>query len=100
ANAYAVDELREFDRRVRAGTGREIINYVCEHKFDGFSISLLYKDGVYVRAVTRGDGMEGEDVTPNVKTIRSLPLRLDAEKLRKAKLPADLEVRGEAITAR
>jgi len=99
-NAYGVDELREFDRRVRAGTGREILDYVCEHKFDGFSISLLYKDGVYVRAVTRGDGMEGEDVTPNVKTIRSLPLRIDAEKLHKAKLPADLEVRGEVIMTR
>ncbi len=99
-NAFGFDALREFDRRVREATGREILDYVCEHKFDGFSISLLYKDYVYARAVTRGDGSEGEDVTPNVKTIRSLPLRLDAEKLRKAKLPADLEVRGEVIMTR
>lgn len=99
-NAYSFDELREYDRRVREGTGRAKLDYVCEHKLDGFSISLLYEDGVYVRAVTRGDGSEGEDATPNVKTIRSLPLRVDEEKSKRGKLPPDFEVRGEVIMTR
>ncbi|MFQ5662594.1 MAG: NAD-dependent DNA ligase LigA [Terriglobia bacterium] len=96
-NAYSFDELREFDRRVREGTGRTALDYVCEHKFDGFSISMLYESACYARAVTRGDGREGEDVTPNVKTIRALPLRVDDEKLKKTKLPRRFEVRGEVI---
>ncbi|MGH9813965.1 MAG: NAD-dependent DNA ligase LigA, partial [Candidatus Acidiferrales bacterium] len=99
-NAMDLDELREFDRRVRDGTGRESIDYVCEHKLDGFSISILYEDGLFARAVTRGDGSEGEDVTPNVKTIRSLPLRVAADRVKKAKLPADFEVRGEVVMTR
>jgi DNA ligase (NAD+) len=61
-NAYSYDELRDFDRRVREGIGRERVDYVCEHKFDGLSISLQYEDGVLVRGVTRGDGTTGEDV--------------------------------------
>src|SRR4029077_3827124 len=61
------------------------------------SISLLYEDGVFVRGVTRGDGNTGEDVTPNVRTIRSVPLRIDAALLKKAKLPAAFEVRGEVL---
>jgi len=99
-NAMDLDELREFDRRAREGTGRETIDYVCEHKLDGFSISVLYEDGLFTRAVTRGDGTEGEDVTPNVKTIRSLPLRVERDKLKKAKLPAEFEVRGEVVMTR
>src|SRR5712664_3018662 len=96
-NAFSYDALREWDRRVREGSGQEKIEYVAEHKFDGLSISLQYEDGVLTRGVTRGDGTTGEDVTPNVKTIRSIPLRVDAAALKKNKLPADFEVRGEIM---
>jgi DNA ligase (NAD+) len=99
-NAFSYDALREWDRRVREGSGKEKIEYIAEHKFDGLSISLQYEDGVLMRGVTRGDGTTGEDVTPNVKTIRSVPLRVDASALKKAKLPADFEVRGEVIMTR
>jgi DNA ligase (NAD+) len=85
-NAFSYDALREWDRRVREGTGRKEIEYIAEHKFDGLSISLQYQDGLFVRGVTRGDGTTGEDVTPNVKTVRSVPLRLDPAALKKAKL--------------
>lgn len=96
-NAFSADALREFDRRVREGSGQEKIEYIAEHKFDGLSISLQYEDGALVRAVTRGDGTTGEDVTPNAKTIRSIPLRIEAAALKKAKLPATFEVRGEVM---
>src|ERR1700747_599403 len=96
-NAFSFEALRDWDRRVREGSGQEKIEYIAEHKFDGLSISLHYKDGVLLRAVTRGDGTTGEDVTPNVKTIRSIPLRADAATLKKVKLPADFEVRGEVM---
>ena len=99
-NAFSYDALRDWDRRVREGTGREDIEYIAEHKFDGLSISLQYEDGILVRGVTRGDGTTGEDVTPNVKTIRSIPLRVDAASLKKVKLPANLEVRGEVMMTR
>ena len=96
-NAFGYDALRDWDRRVREGTGRLVNEYIAEHKFDGLSISLQYADGVLVRGVTRGDGTTGEDVTPNVKTIRSIPLRVDAATLKKVKLPKDFEVRGEVM---
>jgi DNA ligase (NAD+) len=96
-NAFSYDALREFDRRVREGIGREKIEYIAEHKFDGLSISLQYEDGVLVRGVTRGDGTTGEDVTPNVKTIRSIPLRVDAAVVKKNKLSPAFEVRGEIM---
>ena len=99
-NAFSYDALRDFDRRVREGIGREKIEYIAEHKFDGLSISLQYAGGKLVRGVTRGDGTTGEDVTPNVKTIRSIPLRVDADVLKKAKIPADFEVRGEVLMTR
>jgi DNA ligase (NAD+) len=99
-NAFSFDALREWDRRVREGSGQEKIAYIAEHKFDGLSISLQYADGVLARGVTRGDGTTGEDVTPNVKTIRSIPLRVDAPALKKNKLPADFEVRGEIMMTR
>src|SRR5277367_5369355 len=99
-NAFSFDALREWDRRVREGSGKEKIEYIAEHKFDGLSISLQYEDGGLVRGVTRGDGTTGEDVTPNVKTIRTVPLRVDAAALRKAKLPADFEVRGGIMMTR
>jgi len=99
-NAFSYDELRDFDRRARELGEQNKIEYVAEHKFDGLSIALQYKDGVLLRGVTRGDGMTGEDVTPNVKTIRSIPLRVDAAALKKAGVPADFEVRGEVIMTR
>jgi DNA ligase (NAD+) len=96
-NAFSYDALRDWDKRVREGSGQEKIEYIAEHKFDGLSISLQYEDGVLARGVTRGDGTTGEDVTPNVKTIRSIPLRADASVLKKNKLRADFEVRGEIM---
>jgi len=99
-NAFSYDELREFDRRVRELAGRERVEYVAEHKFDGLSMSLQYDGGVFARGVTRGDGTTGEDVTPNVRTIRSVPLRVDSATLKKLRLAADFEVRGEIIMPR
>src|SRR5271168_5005319 len=99
-NAFSFDALREWDRRVREGSGQEKIEYIAEHKFDGLSISLQFEDGVLVRGVTRGDGTTGEDVTPNVKTIRSIPLQVDAAVLKKVKLPDAFEVRGEVLMTR
>jgi DNA ligase (NAD+) len=96
-NTYSMEELEEFDRRVRELAGREHIDYVTEHKFDGLSMSLVYEGGVFARGVTRGDGTTGEDVTANVRTIRSIPLRVDAAELKKLRLPVDFEVRGEII---
>ena len=96
-NTYSVDELREFDRRVRELSGRESVEYVGELKLDGLSMSLTYEDGALVHGVTRGDGTTGEDVTPNVKTIRSAPLRIDPKKLEAIGKPARFEVRGEVI---
>jgi DNA ligase (NAD+) len=99
-NAFSFDDLQAFDRRVRELIGREKINYVCEHKFDGLSMSLLYEKGTLLRGVTRGDGTTGEDVTPNAKTVRSIPLSIDAALLKKAGLPGSFEVRGEAMMSR
>jgi DNA ligase (NAD+) len=99
-NAFSYDALREWDRRVREGTGREEIEYIAEHKFDGLSISLQYEDDVLVRGVTRGDGTTGEDVTPNVKTVRSIPLRVDEAITKKLKLARSFEVRGEILMTR
>src|SRR3989440_10265645 len=99
-NAFSYEALRDWDRRVREGSGQEKIEYAAEHKFDGLSISLQYEDGVLVRGVTRGDGTTGEDVTPNVKTIRSVPLRIDAALIKKSKLKPTFEVRGEVLMTR
>jgi DNA ligase (NAD+) len=99
-NAFSFEALRDFDRRVREGIGREKIEYIAEHKFDGLSISLVYEDGVLVRGVTRGDGTTGEDVTPNVRTIRSIPLRIGKDVSKKAKVSGSFEVRGEIIMTR
>jgi DNA ligase (NAD+) len=99
-NAFSYEALGDFDRRVRQGSGREKIEYVAEHKFDGLSISLQYENGILVRGVTRGDGSTGEDVTPNVKTIRSVPLRIDTALIKKAKLKPTFEVRGEVLMTR
>ncbi|WP_349409306.1 NAD-dependent DNA ligase LigA [Pseudalkalibacillus sp. SCS-8] len=87
-NAFNEQDLRDFDRRVREGVGGEV-RYVCELKIDGLAVSLLYEEGRFVRGATRGDGTIGEDITNNLKTIRSIPLCL--------KENATLEVRGEAF---
>ena len=99
-NAFSFEALGEFDRRVRELTGRSKVDYVAEHKFDGLSLSLLYEKGKLVRGVTRGDGTTGEDVTPNVRTIHSIPLAVDSALLKKAGVSGDFEVRGEAIMSR
>ncbi len=88
------DELIEFDRRLKRHVGMdedEDIRYVCELKIDGLAVSLRYEDGVLVQGATRGDGARGEDITPNLKTVRSIPLRLRGEP------PAIIEVRGEVF---
>ena len=99
-NTYSVDDLRDFDRRVRELAGRERVEYVAELKLDGLSMALTYQDGELVRGVTRGDGVVGEDVTSNIRTIRSVPLRLEARKLKQIGNPARFEVRGEVIMTR
>jgi DNA ligase (NAD+) len=99
-NAFSIEQLADFDRRARELTGRERVEYTAEHKFDGLSISLQYEDGVLARGVTRGDGTTGEDVTPNVKTIRSIPLRVDAALFKKLGIARDFEVRGEIVMTR
>jgi DNA ligase (NAD+) len=88
-NTYNQDELRDFDQRVRKIIGDDF-EYVCELKFDGLSISLTYQNGKLVQGVTRGDGTQGDDVTSNIKTIRSIPLTLQT-----APYPAEFEIRGE-----
>jgi DNA ligase (NAD+) len=87
-NAYSVEELHEWDARVKKGLGVNEVEYEAELKIDGVSIDLLYEDGALVRAATRGDGVRGDDVTPNVRTVRALPLRIEPRFRR-------LEVRGE-----
>ena len=99
-NAYSEEELRDFDRRVREGVGRDNVDYVAELKLDGMSMAVHYEDSRFHRAVTRGDGRVGEDVTENARTIRSLPLSIDEAALAKAKLKGDLEVRGEVLLDR
>jgi DNA ligase (NAD+) len=96
-NTYNVEELRDWDRRVHELTGREDIDYVCELKLDGMSLALIYENGRLVRGITRGDGSVGEDVTLNVRTVRSVPLSISKEKLKASGIPADFEVRGEML---
>ena len=80
-NTYSVDDLRDFDRRVRELAGRDRVEYVAELKLDGLSMALTYQDGKLARGVTRGDGRVGEDVTFNIRTIRSVPLRLGGKEV-------------------
>lgn len=94
-NTYSEDELKEFHDRVVKAIPDEKVSYVCELKFDGVAIGIQYEHGKYKRAVTRGDGIQGDDVTANVKTIRSLPLRLKGENY-----PQQFEIRGEIILPR
>jgi DNA ligase (NAD+) len=96
-NTYSEEELRAWERRVHELSGRSDVDYVCELKLDGMSLALVYEDGKLVRGITRGDGSVGEDVTLNVRTVRSVPLSIPKEKLKKAGIPADFEVRGELL---
>ena len=111
SNSYNQEDLLDFDRRVREGLGLasglrepqspsalnlfpEEIDYVCELKFDGLSISLIYENGKLTQAITRGDGVQGDDVTTNAKTIKSIPLQL------KGNYPDKFEIRGEVFMPR
>jgi DNA ligase (NAD+) len=96
-NTYSEEELRDWERRVHELSGRKDVDYVCELKLDGMSLALIYEEGKLVRGITRGDGSVGEDVTLNVRTVRSVPLSIPKEKLKKAGIPADFEVRGELL---
>lgn len=94
-NAYSLEELREFDARIRRGLATtESVPYAVELKIDGLGVALVYEGGRLVHAITRGDGLRGEDVTSNVKTIRSVPLRLNPGS------PSQLEARGEIYLPR
>lgn len=94
-NTYSKEELVDFDKRVAKGLGNESYEYFCELKFDGVSISLIYENGILVKGVTRGDGVRGDDVTANVKTIRNIPLRIKGNDI-----PKHFEVRGEVFLSR
>ena len=76
SNTYSESEVRDFDRRVHETIKNERYQYVCELKFDGIAVSLKYQNGIFVQGATRGDGIQGDDITQNLKTIRSIPLRL------------------------
>lgn len=93
SNTYSEQELLDFDRRVSRGLAGESYEYICELKFDGVAISLWYEQGRLVRAVTRGDGVRGDDITANAKTIRSIPLRIKNA----SEMPGEFEVRGEVF---
>ncbi len=90
SNTYSEQEIRDFDNRVKKTIGNQL-EYVCELKYDGVAIGLTYRKGLLVQAVTRGDGIQGDDITENAKTVRSIPLRL------KNDYPDELEIRGEVF---
>jgi DNA ligase (NAD+) len=94
-NTYSREDLEDFDGRVKRALGDEPYAYFCELKFDGVALSITYENGLLTQGVTRGDGTRGDDITDNVKTIRSLPLRVNH-----ADLPEKFEVRGEAFMPR
>ena len=96
-NAYNEEELRDWVRRVYELTGKNKVDFVCELKLDGMSLALSYADGQLERGLTRGDGTIGEDVTNNVRTMPTVPLRIEHKKLKQAGMPLDFEVRGEVI---
>lgn len=95
SNTYSQKELEEFDARVAKGLEGDSYEYFCELKFDGVSISLTYENGKLTRGVTRGDGVRGDDVTTNVKTIRSIPLKVTGDEI-----PPVFEVRGEVFLSK
>ena len=95
-NAFTEDDLRDFDRRLKARLGKDdVIDFACEPKIDGVAVSLIYERGQLMRGATRGDGTTGEDITQNIRTIESVPLRLHG-----GKHPERLEVRGEVYLAK
>ncbi len=96
-NAYTEEELRDWERRVHELSGQSHVDYVCELKLDGMSLALRFEGGKLALGVTRGDGTVGEDVTLNVRTVRSVPLSIAARTLGKAGVPPDFEVRGELL---
>jgi DNA ligase (NAD+) len=96
-NAFSAEQLDDFDRRVRDITGRDRVDYVAEHKFDGLSISLRYEGCALAAGVTRGDGTNGEDVTANIRTIRAIPLRVNPKVCEQLGIAGDFEVRGELV---
>lgn len=96
SNSYSEEEIRNFDRRVRELLKGATPRYMAELKFDGVAIALRYRGGVFVQGATRGDGTQGDDITPNLKTIRSLPLRLRS----KDSSLLDIDIRGEAFMER
>jgi DNA ligase (NAD+) len=101
-NAYSAEELADWDRRVHELAGNLSVEYTAELKLDGLSVALQYQPGANGRTqllsgLTRGDGQTGEDVTTNIRTIRSVPLSIPAERLKKANLPHAFEVRGEVV---
>lgn len=90
-NAFSYDELKEFDKRIKRLIGtQDEIEYTVEPKYDGLAIELTYRDGLLYKASTRGDGYEGEDVTPNIKTIKSVPLKIEG-----VSIPEEIDIRGE-----
>ena len=95
ANAFDEEDVHAFDRRCREGLGVERVEYACELKFDGLAVTLAYEDGMLVQGATRGDGATGEDVTANLRTVRTIPLHLEG-----SDLPRLLEVRGEVLMMR
>ncbi|HUO25634.1 MAG TPA: NAD-dependent DNA ligase LigA [Candidatus Aquilonibacter sp.] len=96
-NTYNEEDLRAWERRVHELTGQSGVYYVCELKLDGMSLALIYEDGKLSHGITRGDGTVGEDVTLNVRTVRSVPLSISKDRLKKAGIPVDFEVRGELL---
>ncbi|MGZ4098975.1 MAG: NAD-dependent DNA ligase LigA, partial [Bacteroidia bacterium] len=100
SNSYSKDDMLDFDRRVKEGLNMDNdlfaqeVDYVCELKFDGLSIGLTYDSGILTQAVTRGDGVQGDDVTTNAKTIKSIPLKL------KGNYPSNFEIRGEIFMSK
>jgi len=96
-NAYSEEELRDWERRVHELSGRSDVEYMCELKLDGMSLALRYHDGHLERGITRGDGNVGEDVTANVRTVRSIPLSIPKGRLKKTGIPEDFETRGEML---
>jgi DNA ligase (NAD+) len=94
-NTYSREDLEDFDGRVKRALGNEPYEYFCELKFDGVALSITYENGILVQGVTRGDGTRGDDITENVRTIRTLPLRITG-----TDIPAQFEIRGEAFMPR
>ena len=93
-NTYSREDVRDFEERIHKLIGDQV-QYVCELKFDGVAIGLTYRNGLLIQAVTRGDGVQGDDVTANARTIRSIPLRLSG-----SGYPEEFEIRGEIIVPR